>query len=87
MPEVVADRGKVRRFLLQSVAQKPAVAVVGTFFCCGSAQGRQAVQMLDQHHFEQCYGIYALSAVILAVQFFNYVIQFPKIHCRIYFAQ
>ena len=65
MPEVIAHRGKMRRFLLQGITEKPAIAIVcADFFRCPPQRGK-AVQMLDQHHLEQHHRIDAGASINL----------------------
>ena len=47
MPEVIAHRGKMRRFLLQGITEKPAIAIVCADFVRCPPQRGKAVQMLD----------------------------------------
>ena len=77
----------MRRFLLECIAQKPTVADICADLIRCPPQGRQAVQMLDQHHFEQYHRVYAGSSVIFTVQRFHHFIEPVKIYRRIYFSQ
>ena len=54
VPEIVTHRGEMWCFLLQAVPQKPAIYSIEGDLLRRPPQGRQPVQMLDQHHFEQC---------------------------------
>ena len=53
MTEIITHRGKMRRFLLKRISQKPTAADICADLIRCSPQGRHAVQMLNQHHFEQ----------------------------------
>ena len=53
MTEIITHRGKMRRFLLERISQKPTAADICADLIRCSPQGRHAVQMLNQHHFEQ----------------------------------
>jgi hypothetical protein len=66
--EIKTHRGKMRRFFLERIAQKPAVGYVQIDFLRRPPQGRQSVQVLDQHHLEQYHRIHTGPPVILAVQ-------------------
>jgi len=85
--EIITHRGKMRRFLLQRISQKPTVADICADLIRCPPQGRQAVQMLDQHHLEQYHRVYTGPSVILAVQWFHHFIEPVKIYRRIYFSQ
>ena len=87
MPEVIAHRGKMRSFLLQGITEKPAIAIVcADFFRCPPQRGK-AVQMLNQHHFEQHNRVHTGPPVIFAVQDIHHLINAIKVHRRIYFPQ
>ena len=87
MPEVIAHRGKMRRFLLQGITEKPAIAIVcADFFRCPPQRGK-AVQMLDQHHLEQHHRVDAGAPIILTVQGFYHFVEPVKTYRRIYFSQ
>ena len=87
MPEVIAHRGKVRRFLLQRVSQKPAVTDICADFVRSPPQRGKTVQMLDQHHFEQHNRVHAGPPVILAIQWLRHFIQLCEVHRCIYLSQ
>ena len=53
MTEIITHRGKMRHFLLKRISQKPTAADICADLIRCSPQGRHAVQMLNQHHFEQ----------------------------------
>ena len=53
MTEIITHRGKMRRFLLKRISKKPTAADICADLIRCSPQGRHAVQMLNQHHFEQ----------------------------------
>ena len=87
MPEVIAHRGKVRRFLLQGITEKPAIAIVcADFFRCPPQRGK-AVQMLDQHHLEQHHRIDAGAPIILTIERLHHFIQLCEVHRCIYLSQ
>ena len=87
MPEVIAYRGKMRRFLLQGITEKPAIAIVcADFFRCPPQRGK-AVQMLDQHHLEQHHRIDAGAPIILAIERLHHFIQLCEVHRCIYLSQ
>ena len=67
MPEIVAHCGKVGRFLLQTIPQKPAVINTAPYLLRRPPQGGQPVQMLDQYQLEQHDRIAAGAAIVLAV--------------------
>jgi len=85
--EIITHRGKMRRFLLQRISQKPTVADICADLIRCPPQGRQAVQMLDQHHLEQHNRVHTGPPVIFAVQWFHHFIEPVKIYRRIYFSQ
>ena len=87
MPEVIAHRGKMRRFLLQGITEKPAIAIVcADFFRCPPQRGK-AVQMLDQHHLEQHHRIDAGAPIILTIERLHHFIQLCEVHRCIYLSQ
>ena len=87
MPEVIAHRGKMRRFLLQGITEKPAIAIVcADFFRCPPQRGK-AVQMLDQHHLEQHHRVDAGASIILAIERLHHFIQLCEVHRCIYLSQ
>ena len=77
----------MRCFLLECIAQKPTVADICADLIRCPPQGRQAVQMLYQYHFEQHNRVHTGPPVILAVQWFHHFIEPVKIYCFIYFSQ
>ncbi len=77
----------MRRFLLESIAQKPSVGYIQIDFFRGPPQGWQPVQVLDQHHLEQHHRVHTGPSVIFAVQWCHHFIYAVKIHCRVYFPQ
>ena len=87
MTEIITHRGKMRRFLLQRISQKPTVADICADLIRCPPQGRQAVQMLNQHHFEQHNRVHTGPPVIFAVQDIHHLINAIKVHRRIYFPQ
>ena len=87
MPEVIAHCRKMRRFLLQRIAQKPAVTNVCADLIRRPPQGRQAVQMLDQDHLEQHHRIDAGPPVIFAIERLRHFIQRIEINRCIYFSK
>ena len=87
MTEIITNRGKMRRFLLQRISQKPTVADICADLIRCPPQGRQAVQMLNQHHFEQHNRVHTGPPVIFAVQDIHHLINAIKVHRRIYFPQ
>ena len=87
MPEVIAHRGKMRRFLLQGITEKPAIAIVcADFFRCPPQRGK-AVQMLDQHHLEQHHRVDAGAPIILTIERLHHFIQLCEVHRCIYLSQ
>ena len=87
MPEVIAHRGKMRRFLLQGITEKPAIAIVcADFFRCPPQRGK-AVQMLDQHHLEQHHRVNAGAPIILTIERLHHFIQLCEVHRCIYLSQ
>ena len=87
MPEVIAHRGKMRRFLLQGITEKPAIAIVcADFFRCPPQRGK-SVQMLDQHHLEQHHRIDAGAPIILTIERLHHFIQTCEVHRCIYLSQ
>ena len=87
MPEIVAHCGKVGRFLLQTIPQKPAVINTAPYLLRRPPQGGQPVQMLDQYHLEQHHWVYTWPPVVLTVQWLHYLVQPAKIHCLVYLPQ
>ena len=77
----------MRCFLLECIAQKPTVADICADLIRRPPQRWQAVQMLDQHHFEQHNRVHAGPPGIFAVQWFHHFIEPVKIYCFIYFSQ
>ena len=87
MPEVIAHRGKMRCFLLQRVSQKPAVTDICADFFRRPPQRGKAVQMLDQHHFEQHHRVDAGAPIILTIERLHHFIQLCEVHRCIYLSQ
>ena len=85
--EIITHRGEMRRFLLECISQKPTVADICADLIRCPPQGRQAVQMLDQNHFEQHNRVNTGPPVIFAIQWFHHFIEPVKIYCCIYFSQ
>ena len=73
--------------MTESIAQKPTAADICADLIRCPPQGRQAVQMLNQHHLEQYHWVHTGPPVILAVQWFHHFIEPVKIYCFIYFSQ
>lgn len=88
MTEIVAHCGKVVRFLLKRVTQKPAVDRVSINLLRCSAQGGRAIQVLDEHDLCQYNWVYTGPAVFFAVQqrLHHLVHPFP-IYCCVNFPQ
>ena len=87
MTEIITHRGKMRRFLLKRISQKPTAADICADLIHCSPQGRHAVQMLNQHHFEQHNRVHTGPPVIFAIQWFHHFIEPVKIYSFIYFSQ
>ena len=83
----IAHCRKMRRFLLQRIAQEPAVTNVCADLIRRPPQGRQAVQMLDQDHLEQHHRIDAGPPVIFAIERLHHFIQRIEINRCIYFSK
>ena len=77
----------MRCFLLECIAQKPTVADICADLIRRPPQRWQAVQMLDQNHFEQHNRVNTGPSVIFAVQWFHHFIEPVKIYRCIYFSQ
>ena len=86
MTEIITHRGKMRRFLLKRISQKPTAADICADLIRCSPQGRHAVQMLNQHHFEQHNRVHTGPPVIFAIQWFHHFIEPVKIYSFIYFS-
>lgn len=84
MLEIVADRCKMRDFLRHCVAEKPPVCNVHVDLVNGSAQRRNAVQMLDDDHFEQHHWVTARSSIVRAIQFLHQIINMAEIHLFVF---
>lgn len=77
----------MRRFLLQGITEKPAIAIVcADFFRCPPQRGK-SVQMLDQHHLEQHHRIDAGAPIILTIERLHHFIQTCEVHRCIYLSQ
>jgi len=85
--EIIAHCGKMGRFLLQGIPQKPAVINTAAYLFRRPPEGWQPIQVLDQYHLEQHHWVYARSAIVLAVQWLHHLVQPAKIHCLVYFPQ
>ena len=77
----------MRRFLLQGITEKPAIAIVcADFFRCPPQRGK-AVQMLDQHHLDQHHRVNAGAPIILTIKRLHHFIQLCEVHRCIYLSQ
>ena len=75
----------MRGFLLQRIAQKPAVSYIQADLFRRPPQGRQSIQMLDQNRLEQHHRIDAGPPVIFAIERLHHFIQRIEIYGCIYF--
>ena len=87
MLEIIADGGEMGCFFLQTVAEKPTIChIQRNFFRCPAQRG-QAIQMLNEYHFEQHNRVDAGSAIILTIQRLHHIVELVPVNCRIDFAQ
>ena len=80
MPEIVIYHGEMRCFILQGYTPETSDTQYEGALFRRTPQGRQPVQMLDQHHLEQHHGVYARPPIILTIQRLHHFIQPVEIH-------
>lgn len=68
----------MRDLLVQRISNKPPIRHIHIDFFQSSAQGTNAVDMLNQHNFEQHNGIDAGTTIVLAVQIADKLIYLMK---------
>lgn len=69
---------------VKRVSDKPAVGDVKIDFIYSSAQRGNSKDMLYKDNFEQDDGVYAWSAIVLAVKGFDQVVNFIKVNRFVY---
>ena len=67
--------------LVQRISNKPPIRHIHIDFFQSSAQGTNAVDMLNQHNFKQHNGIDAGTTIVLAVQIADKLIYLMKVDC------
>ena len=80
LAEGIAYRGKVRDLVQQTIAQEPPVSQIHLDLPVSLAQGRDAEQVLDEYHLDKHHRVRTGSAVVVAVQRVEPLIQPVVIH-------
>ena len=79
MLKVLADRREMRELLIHQITKKPTVCDIHLNFFAGTAQRRNAVQMLNENDLEQHDRIHTRSAIVMTIQISDNLIDFSKI--------